>query len=97
MQNQTRRNLLLALVFLAGCAASRVQWLPPALAQTDMGMPRWDYYCMQPTWGIGTPRVEATTAQLKAAGLLGWELVTVDNYTTIGVEPATYCFKRPLR
>ncbi|WP_275439147.1 hypothetical protein [Archangium violaceum] len=42
MKTQARRNLLLALVFLAGCAASRVQWVPPALAQTDTGIQRWD-------------------------------------------------------
>lgn len=89
MKTETRRNLLLALVFLAGCAASRVQWVPPALAQTDTSTPRWDYHCMQPQWGPGESRSDATTAQLKAAGLQGWELVTVDQ--------TLYCFKRPLR
>ncbi|MFY0572029.1 hypothetical protein ACN28E_50500 [Archangium lansingense] len=41
MNPQTRRNILLALVFLAGCAASRVQWVPPALAQSDTGIQLW--------------------------------------------------------
>jgi hypothetical protein len=41
MKAQTRRYILLALVFLAGCAASRVQWVPPVLAQTDTGTPCW--------------------------------------------------------
>jgi hypothetical protein len=90
MQTQTRRNLLLALVFLAGCAASRVQWVPPAIAQTDPGMPRWDYYCTRLDVGLTGPTVEGTTAKLKTAGLQGWELVTVD-------ATLTYCFKRPLR
>ncbi|HEX5753294.1 MAG TPA: hypothetical protein VFZ09_44250 [Archangium sp.] len=97
MKTESRRNLLLALVFLAGCAASRVQWLPPALAQTDPGTPRWDYYCMEPNWGLGNPKVEAITAQLKAAGQQGWELVTVDNSGLTTSAAATYCFKRPLR
>jgi hypothetical protein len=90
MKTQTRRNLLLALVFLAGCAASRVQWVPPALAQTDAGTPRWDYYCTRAEVGFSGPSVEGITAQLKAAGLQGWELVTVDS-------TLNYCFKRPLR
>ncbi|WP_375768527.1 hypothetical protein NR798_43750 [Archangium gephyra] len=94
MKTETRRHLLLALVFLAGCAASRVQWVPPARAQTDTGMPRWDYYCMEPTWGFGQSRSDAITAQLKAAGLQGWELVTVEKFE---VGPSSYCFKRPLR
>lgn len=94
MKTETRRNLLLALVFLAGCAAARVQWVPPALAQTEMDIPRWDYYCMQASGGLGDARAEALTAQLKAAGLQGWELVTVDNTGTL---QTTYCFKRPLR
>ena len=89
MKTETRRNLLLALVFLAGCAVSRVQWVPPALAQTDTGIPRWDYYCMQPQWGPGEDSLKATIAQLKAAGLQGWELVTVTGML--------HCFKRPLR
>ncbi|QRN98935.1 hypothetical protein JRI60_07855 [Archangium violaceum] len=89
MKTQARRNLLLALAFLAGCAASRVQWVPPALAQTDTGIQRWDYYCMQPQWGPGESRLEAINAQLKAAGLQGWELVTDGE--------VAYCFKRPLR
>ncbi|MCY1017593.1 hypothetical protein [Pyxidicoccus sp. MSG2] len=89
MQDQTRRNLLLALVFLAGCAASRVQWIPPADAQAGAGTPRWDYHCMQPQWGPGESAIAATTAQLKLLGQQGWELVTVD--------ARAYCLKRPLR
>ena len=89
MKTETRRNLLLALVFLAGCAASRVQWVPPALAQTESSIQRWDYYCMQPQWGPGESRLDATNTQLKAAGQQGWELVTSDEFA--------YCFKRPLR
>jgi hypothetical protein len=90
MTTQTRRNIVLALAFLAGCAASRVQWVPPALAQTDMGTPRWDYYCMRLEVGFSAPTAQELTAQLKAAGLQGWELVTVDGMLD-------YCFKRPLR
>lgn len=90
MTTQTRRNLLLALVFLAGCAASRVQWVPPALAQTDLGTPRWDYYCARPEVGLAGVSTESITTLLKTAGLQGWELVTVDN-------SLNYCFKRPLR
>jgi hypothetical protein len=90
MQTQTRRNLLLALVFLAGCAASRVQWVPPALAQTDTGTPRWDYYCTKAEVGMLGVSPENATTLLKTAGLQGWELVTVDMYSN-------YCFKRPLR
>lgn len=86
MKSQTQRKLLLALVFLAGCAASRVQWLPPALAQTEAGAPRWDYHCMRPQWPAP---IDATTAQLKTAGQNGWELVTV--------HEGIYCLKRPLR
>ncbi len=90
MNPQTRRNLVLALVFLAGCAASRVQWVPPALAQSDTGIPRWDYYCTKAELGAFGPTPESVTAMLKTAGLQGWELVTVDG----GLN---YCFKRPLR
>lgn len=90
MTTQTRRNLLLALMFLAGCAASRVQWVPPALAQADAGMPRWDYYCMKAETGFEGLPAERVTAMLKTAGLQGWELVTVD-------AAFNYCFKRPLR
>lgn len=90
MKTQTRRNMLLALVFLAGCAASRVQWVPPALAQADTGTPRWDYYCTKAEVGmLGLPAENVTTL-LKTAGLQGWELVTVD-------AAMNYCFKRPLR
>ena len=89
MKSQTQRKLLLALAFLAGCAASRVQWLPPALAQTEAGAPRWEYHCMQAHWSFGESPAEATTAQLKTAGQNGWELVTV--------HERTYCLKRPLR
>ncbi|MFY0527971.1 hypothetical protein ACN28I_34055 [Archangium gephyra] len=89
MKTETRRNLLLALVFLAGCAVSRVQWVPPALAQTDTGIPRWDYYCTWVEGGPGQSTPEVTTAQLKAAGLQGWELAHA--------EGMLHCFKRPLR
>ena len=89
MNPLTRRKLLLTLVFLAGCVASRVPWIPPALAQSDASIQRWDYFCMHPQWGAGESRLDATTAQLKAAGQQGWELVTVDE--------SNYCFKRPLR
>jgi len=89
MKTETRRNLLLALVFLAGCAASRVQWVPPALAQTDTGIHRWDYYCTRVEVSLGQSEPEDTTAQLKAAGQQGWELVSVSGLV--------YCFKRPLR
>lgn len=89
MKDSTQRNILLALVFLAGCAASRLQWTPPALAQTEAGTPRWDYFCMQPQWGPGESALEATTTQLKAAGQQGWELVVANE--------RTYCMKRPLR
>jgi hypothetical protein len=90
MKTETRRNLLLALVFLAGCAAARVPWVPPALAQTEMGTPRWDYYCMKAEVGVLGLPAENVTTMLKTAGLQGWELVTVD-------AAANYCFKRPLR
>jgi hypothetical protein len=89
METQTRRNLLLALTFLAGCAASKVQWVPPAEAQLPTGAQRWDYRCMQPQWRPGESSTEATTTQLKLLGLQGWELATV--------EQGTYCFKRPVR
>jgi hypothetical protein len=62
---------------------------PPAFAQSDTSIQRWDYYCMQPQWGVGESRLDATIAQLKSAGQQGWELVTVDE--------SAYCFKRPLR
>ena len=89
MNPQTRRNILLALVFLAGCAASRVQWVPPALAQSDTDIPRWDYHCKWVEYGLNQAPDEATTAQLKAAGQQGWELVHVNGML--------FCFKRPLR
>ncbi|XXF74885.1 hypothetical protein P2318_17575 [Myxococcaceae bacterium GXIMD 01537] len=91
MSPQGRRNLLLAIAFLAGCAASRVQWIPPALAQSDTTTPRWDYHCLQPTWGMGGSALDATNTELKAAGQQGWELVTTQSNHGI------YCFKRPLR
>ncbi|OJT17180.1 hypothetical protein BO221_46505 [Archangium sp. Cb G35] len=90
MKTETRRNLLLALVFLAGCAASRVQWVPPALAQTDTSTPRWDYFCVKPEVGVLGLPAEDVTALLKTVGQQGWELVTVD-------AAANYCLKRPLR
>ena len=40
METKARRNLLFALVFLAGCVTSRVQWLPPALAESDTSFKR---------------------------------------------------------
>jgi hypothetical protein len=90
MDPHIRRNILLALAFLAGCAAARVQWVPPALAQTDTSTQRWDYYCFRPEVGLAGVNLESVTAQLKAAGQQGWELVTVDS-------ALDYCFKRPLR
>jgi hypothetical protein len=94
MKTETRRNLLLALVFLAGCAVSRVQWVPPALAQTDMGTPRWDYYCMTPEMPLNVLEPQVLTQQLKAAGVQGWELITAGGGA---MGPGPYCFKRPLR
>lgn len=97
MDLNTRRNMLLALAFLAGCAASRVQWVPPALAQTDSGTQRWDYYCMAPEIPMNVTIQEGLTSILKAAGQQGWELVTVDQYVKLPGDTGNYCFKRPLR
>lgn len=89
MDINTRRNMLIALAFLAGCAVSRVQWVPPALAQAETGVQRWDYYCTQ-AYLLSGPNLEDLHEQLKAAGQQGWELVTVS-------ADRIYCFKRPLR
>ncbi|WNG40815.1 hypothetical protein F0U61_49315 [Archangium violaceum] len=97
MDTNTRRNILFALTFLAGCAASQVRWLPPALAQSETSTPRWDYYCMQPEMPLNVLEPQVLTRQLQAAGLQGWELVTVDNYGGGTRYPGNYCFKRPLR
>lgn len=99
MDLNTRRNLLLALAFLAGCAASRVQWVPPALAQTQPqpGVQRWDYYCMTPEIPMNVSIQEGITSLLKTAGQQGWELVTVDKYGSVAGATGNYCFKRPLR
>lgn len=90
MDLNSRRNILLALAFLAGCAASRVQWVPPALAQTDTSTQRWDYHCSRPDFAFGVSPTESITQHLKTAGQQGWELVAVD-------KDFNYCFKRPLR
>ncbi|QRK10233.1 hypothetical protein JQX13_09120 [Archangium violaceum] len=90
MDTNTRRNILFALTFLAGCAVSQVRWLPPALAQSETSIPRWDYYCMRPEMPLNRMDPRDLTPQLQAAGLQGWELVTIDSYRN-------YCFKRPLR
>ncbi|MFL5351809.1 hypothetical protein [Archangium sp.] len=93
----TRRNIVLALAFLAGCAASRVHWVPPALAQSETGFQRWDYHCMTPEIPMSVSIEEGLTSLLKTAGQQGWELVTVDHYGSVPGATGNYCFKRPLR
>jgi hypothetical protein len=90
MKTELRRNLLLALTFLAGCVVSRVQLIPPALAQSDTSTTRWEYFCMTPEYPLNVLEPESLTAQLKPVGQQGWELVLQDRV-------GNYCFKRPQR
>jgi hypothetical protein len=87
LKTKTERVLLLAVVFLAGCEASRVAqvMVPPAHA----GEPaqRWEYACTL------ADAVDQFPARANKFGAQGWEIA--------GSGPSAmgqgfWCFKRPL-
>jgi hypothetical protein len=87
---KTERNLLLAVVFLAGCEASRVARSAVSTARADdtPGVQPWDYACIE-------PNSEDVQVEADRPGKRGWELVAASpvGYVMGGVT-ARWCFKR---
>ena len=86
------KPIAIAAVFLVGCAvggASARFVVPPANAQQQATLTKWEYTC----FSSDPNRLKEMTVKANAAGLEGWEMV--------GRGGGAYaydlwCFKRPL-
>jgi len=88
-----KRGWLLAVAFVAGCAATAAFQVPRARAETNVQ--RWEHWCLDVE---GSPK----NSDLAKAGAEGWELVStafrppvVQNGTSVGGGATMLCFKRP--
>lgn len=89
-----KSKLILAAVFLAGCATTLALQVPRAHAD-GREVPRWEHWCQDVD---GVP----TNAHVARAGDEGWELVSatfrppvVQNGNSVGGGATFLCFKRP--
>jgi hypothetical protein len=94
LKTKTERLLVLAVAFIAGCAASQAArtafYVPEARAA--MPGPRLEYYCLRATDDI--------TAAMNKLGQQGWDLAAgAGSGSGTGFsqrETMVWCFKRPL-
>ena len=81
----------IAAVFLVGCAvggASARFVVPPANAQQQARLTKWEYFC------VSESGARDLTAKSNRAGSKGWEMVGGVAGGNYGYE--VWCFKRPL-
>ncbi|MCC6336570.1 MAG: hypothetical protein IT380_21605 [Myxococcales bacterium] len=85
---------LLAIAFVAGCAATAAFQVPRARADAQ-GLVRWEHWCVDVE---GLPK----NSDLERAGAEGWEMVSatfrppvVDKGSSVGGGATMLCFKRP--
>ncbi|MEW6429981.1 MAG: hypothetical protein AB1730_00625 [Myxococcota bacterium] len=85
---------MVAVAFVAGCAATAAFQVPRARADAQ-GLPRWEHWCVDVE---GVPK----NSDLERAGAEGWELVSatfrppvVQNGSSVGGGATVLCFKRP--
>lgn len=91
---KTERNLLMAVVFLAGCEASQVARVALAVPEARAGVPaqRYEYWCERANDNI--------TDMANKLGQQGWELSAAAS-PGAGGGPLSgtaivWCFQRPL-
>jgi hypothetical protein len=90
------RSLLVAAVFLIGCATGGAasQYVASANAQAPTGTPgttQWAYYCL-----TNAP-IDDLEVLANAAGREGWELAASALSGGSGTSSPVWCFKRPYR
>ena len=83
------RAIAIAAIFLVGCAvggASARFVVPPANAQQQATLTKWEYFCVT-VWGA-----KDTMELANRSGADGWEVAG----TSQGSGGAVWCFKRPV-
>ena len=87
-----KRQILIAITFLAGCVAggmSSQMIAPPARAGAPVT--RWEYFCVH-----NSDDAAESMANLNAAGARGWELATAAGFGGHMSPTTMFCLKRPL-
>ena len=82
---------VLALAFVAGCAAQLAGQLVVPAARAGTNPTRWEYMCIDGPGSTGNP----LTTDMDKLGAQGWELAAGVGRGAEGAVPA-WCFKRAL-